>query len=72
MCPVPVVDEFGIQTQEDYMDCFGISEPMANVAVDKYKSDYYYISCGNYQQVGDLAYCYLTGQTLADIYGYGY
>lgn len=70
LCPVPLRNGFNLATVEDYCDCFNVSEPMAQVTLNLNKSDNYYITKSNYDNVDNNAYCYLSGFTLAELYGY--
>lgn len=70
LCPVQIVKECQLSTPQDYMECFDISEPMAKAAIGNFKSDMYYISNALYNNINDKIYCYMTGCTLAELYGY--
>lgn len=70
LCPIQIIDEFKLSTVKDYVECFNISEPMAKAAIGHLKSDSYYISKDLYNRVNDNIYCYMTGCTLAELYGY--
>lgn len=70
LCPVPLRDELGLKTLGDYCSAFDISDRMAKVVMEMNSSDSHYISGYNYGVVNDKAYCYFTGYTLADLYGY--
>lgn len=68
LCPIQLVDGFKLTTAKDYVECFGISLPMAEAALANYRSDYYYIKKDLYQSVNDKVYCYMSGYTLAELY----
>lgn len=70
LCPVPLRDGFNLSTTEDFCECFNISEPMAEITLELNTSDNYYISKNNYNNVNDNIYCYFSGCTLAELYGY--
>lgn len=70
LCPVQISDGFGVQTIQDYVNCFGSSEPMAEATISCRKSDEYYITRENYNKFNDVVYCYFSGYTLAELYGY--
>lgn len=70
LCPVPLRDGFGLSTIEDYCECFNISESMAQVTLDLNKNDNYYITKDHYSKIDNKAYCYFTGCSLAEQYGY--
>lgn len=70
LCPVPLRNELGLKTLDDYCSAFDISDRMAKVVIEMNSSDSHYISGYNYGVVNDKAYCYFTGYTLADLYGY--
>lgn len=69
LCPVPIIEEYKMSTPKEYSDCFNISLLMAEVAIEYYSSDYYYLDKNLYEKVRDKIYCYMTGSTLAEIYG---
>lgn len=68
LCPIQIINEYGISTPTDYVNCFQISPPMANVAIQYYKSDLFYISRHNYEVLDEKIYCHITGTSLAEIY----
>lgn len=70
LCPVPLRDGFNLSTKEDYCECFNISEPMAEITLDLNKNDNYYITKDNYNYINDKAFCFFSGYTLAELYGY--
>ncbi len=70
LCPVPMRDELHLTTLDDYCSAFDISDRMAQVVIDRNSNDSYYITKENYDAVNDNAYCYFTGYTLAELYGY--
>lgn len=70
LCPIQVADGFGVETEKQYVDCFNISEPMAAATVCWRNSDRYYITKENYDKFSDVVYCYFSGYTLAELYGY--
>lgn len=70
LCPIQVADGFNVTTPKEYIDCFHISEPMAAVTVCWRNSDRYYITNENYNRFNDVVYCYFSGYTLAELYGY--
>lgn len=61
LCPVPLREELGLKTPDDYCSAFDISDVMAKVVIDMNQSDAYYISGLNYGVINDMAYCYFTG-----------
>lgn len=69
LCPVPVRNGFNLATVDDYCKCFNISEPMATVTINLNKSDNYYITQYHYNAIEDKATCYITGCSLAELYG---
>lgn len=69
LCPLPLIDGFHLSTINDYVECFGISDSMAKVAIEMYRSDVYYLSNTNYNLFNDKVYCYMTGYTLSELYG---
>lgn len=69
LCPIQISDGFNVQTIQEYVNCFGISEPMAETTISYRKSDEYYITQENYQKFNDKVYCYFSGCTLAELYG---
>ncbi len=70
LCPVPLRDGFNLLSAEDYCECFNISEPMAEITLELNTNDNYYISKKNYNNINDNIYCYFSGCTLAELYGY--
>lgn len=43
---------------------------MAEAAIGNFQSDMYYISNDLYNNINDKIYCYMTGYTLSELYGY--
>lgn len=70
LCPVQISDSFGVETEQEYVDCFDISEPMATATIANRNSDRCYITRDNYDKFNDRVYCYFSGYTLAELYGY--
>lgn len=70
LCPVQLVKGFNLATVEDYVECFGISVPMAEASLAHFKSDFYYITNRNYRIVDSKVYTYMTGYGLSELYGY--
>lgn len=70
LCPVQISDGFGVETEQEYVNCFDISEPMATATIANRKSDKYYITRENYNRFNDHVYCYFSGYTLAELYRY--
>ena len=70
LCPIQLVKEFGLSSVKEYEECFNISEPCAKAAFAHSVSDFHYITPKNYQVVGDKIYSYMTGYSLAELYGY--
>lgn len=68
LCPVQIIKEFGISTTSDYVNCFEISHPMADVAIKYFSSDFYYISKHNYETLDEKIYCHFSGYSIAEIY----
>lgn len=69
LCPLQIADGFGVETEQDYVNCFNVSEPMAAATVAHRASDKYYITQDNYDKFNDNVYCYFSGYTLAELYG---
>lgn len=69
LCPVPIAREFNLRTVEDYVSCFQVSEPMAEVSLDYKSIDFNNISQYNYQMLEDKVYEYFFGYTLPELYG---
>ena len=73
LCPIVVIKELGIENNvSKYMETFYISEPMASTSIHFIDSDLYYITNTNYSVVSDMFFTYMTGYTLAELYGYNY
>lgn len=70
LCPIQIADGFNVTTQKEYIDCFNISEPMAEATVNWRGSDRYYITKENYNRFNDVVYSYFSGYTLPELYGY--
>ena len=70
LCPVQLVKGFNLATVEDYVECFGISVPMAEASLAHFKSDFYCITNRNYRIVDSKVYTYMTGYGLSELYGY--
>lgn len=61
LAPVPVRDDYNLQTVDDYSECFNISDYAARVAIDKYSNDKYYITRENYGTISFKAYVSIAG-----------
>lgn len=70
LCPVPLRDAFNVSTIKDYSQCFNISEIMAEITKSWNSSDEYYISQDNYNSVNERIFCYFSGYTPTELYGY--
>lgn len=70
LCPVPIRKAFHLKKISDYCSCFDISEPMAEATMGNDYSDSYYITQENFQKVDNNIYCYFSGYSLAELYGY--
>lgn len=70
LCPVQIADGFGVRTVREYVNCFEISEPMAEATVSLRGNDSYYITKENYQRFSEVVYCYFSGYNPAGSYGY--
>lgn len=72
LCPVPLIESFNITGIEAYREWFHISDPMAENCMKNLSSDQYYIDSQLYRTVEDLIYTFMTGDSLASVYGYNY
>lgn len=72
LCPVPVINGFNITDINDYTGWFHISDLMAENCIKNISSDRYYIKDRLYSIVDSLIYTYMTGESLASVYGYSY
>lgn len=54
LCPIPIIDRYGIHTKASYILYFGISEVMAEPALAYYKNDKYYITDKNYTEIWSI------------------
>lgn len=72
LCPVPVIDSLNISNIEDYAGWFHVSDLMAENCIKNLSSDRYYIENRNYSILNDLVYTFMTGESPASVYGYGY
>lgn len=70
LCPAPLVEFLNVNTIDDYMNYFHISDVMAEYCIKNYPSDLYYIERHYYGQLEDLLYTFMTGESLASAYGY--
>ena len=70
LCPIPAAMEMKLETIKDYIDCFFVSEPMAEVSMNFRKRDYTNISNFNYNKYNNSVICEMTGMTLNELYGY--
>lgn len=68
LCPVLIIDEYNLSTVGDYVECFDISKKMAQVALEHYSSDNYYIRKELYQKLGDKIYCNICDCTMSELY----
>lgn len=48
LCPIPAVDEFNINTPDEYQELFNVSVPTAEISTHYVRSDRYYINEENY------------------------
>lgn len=68
--PIPVSDGLSLKSVSDYAKCFHISEPMAIACIGNRKSDQHYITKNNYDLFDEKVYCYMSGCTPAELFGY--
>ena len=61
-----------ITNLSDYVGWFHISDLMAENCIKNITSDRYYIEDKLYRIVDSLIYTFMTGESLASAYGYGY
>lgn len=54
LCPIPIVDKYGLSTKTEYTHFFGISEIMAEPAILYYPNDSYYITESNYAKLRNM------------------
>lgn len=69
LCPVPVVQDLGIQSANDYSNSFNVSKTMGEVARDFMACDLFNISRDNYSYIKDKTFMFYSGYTYSDIYG---
>lgn len=72
LCPVPIIDTLNMSCINDYMGWFHVSDLMAENCIKNIASDRYYIENCLYSTVDDLIYTFMTGESLASVYGYNY
>lgn len=70
LCPLPVIDTLCIDTINDYTGWFHVSELMAENSIKNVSSDRYYVDNKLYNIVDALIYTFMTGESLASLYGY--
>lgn len=61
LCPIPIVYGLGIDTVNDYVDAFNVTERMAYVSYDKKGTDKYYITKENWEIISDMLDAYMMG-----------
>lgn len=70
LCPIPVIYELGLTHIHEYVNTFYVSEPMAQVSIDKKLCDYGNITKDNYSMLNDRIMCFYNGITINELYGY--
>lgn len=66
LCPIPVIKELKIQTVDDYVDVFAVSEPMAAASMGFAGYDFNLINHNLYNKMQNLLMCH----TLVELHGY--
>lgn len=70
LCAVPIIDELDIQTVGDLIYVFEVGEPMAEVSLNYFDSDRYYIKKDLYDSIRAQTYAYISGySSVAELYG---
>lgn len=70
LCAVPIIDELDIQTVGDLIYVFEVGEPMAQVSLNYFDSDRYYIKKDLYDSIRAQTYAYMSGySSVAELYG---
>lgn len=59
LCPLPISDALGLQTEDDYVDAFDVSGSMAAVVVQRCSSDRYYLDRNLYNAIDEKFYLFL-------------
>lgn len=70
LCPCPIAEDFQLSTPKDFSDCYGISLPMAEATMGNIQYDRMNIDNYLYNEIRDKIYCYMTGYSFAELYGY--
>lgn len=68
LCPIPTVYAFDLQTDEDYVLTFTVSEQMANISNGKRDLDKLNISHDNWIAVSDMIEAYINGFESVDAF----
>ncbi len=61
LCAVPIVDELEIETVGDLIYVFEVGKPMAEVSLNYFGSDRYYIKRNYYDSIRAQTYAYING-----------
>ena len=70
LCAVPIIDELDIQTVGDLIYIFEVGGPMAEVSLNYFDSDRYYIKKDLYDSIRAQTYAYMSGySSVAELYG---
>ena len=73
LCPLPVANAFGVQSEDDYVSVFNIGPQMARATVGRRSSDAYYIDEAYVAVLDDKLYAYNLGyESLAAFERYVY
>ena len=56
LCPIPIVNALELSTPHEYVSVFNVSNDMARVARDHYRSDVYYIDPSYTEIINDRIY----------------
>lgn len=72
LCPIPMIDTLNLKCIYDYVNWFHVSDLMAEYSINHLSSDLYYIENRLYGMVDNLIYKFMTGESPASAYEYGY
>jgi len=70
LCPIPVIKELRIESVNDYMEIFAVSEPMAAASMSCASWDYKLIEETLYCRIKDLLIGYTKKSSRSELHGY--
>lgn len=71
LCAVPIIDELEIRSANDIKYVFDVGDLMAEISLNYFSSDRYYIEKHLYNNIRERAIAYMHGyNSVAELYGY--